>query len=235
MSAYLFIHLVDHLQLSFSWFLLQFMDLCSVFVWLLNQFHLVAIYWLACRDRNSPLCHIRVSLTSCIGAGHIIFFAGIDSTGNQVTLWTYTFVLLIKCCCSCNCLFVFCCLFDCLFVFFFNLVQLLYDLKTDWSIEGFFFLVFCLFVCFHVFYVLVLRYSFCLLWFLSLSVFRIVISANTICQANNYIFTDYLFLAGCLCSCGSSYAVFPDGQFLLDACRGDLYLLICCKGLQHYR
>ena len=205
MSAYLFIHLVDHLQLSFSWFLLQFMDLCSVFVWLLNQFHLVAIYWLVCRDRNSPLCHIRVSLTSCIGAGHIIFFAGIDSTGNQVTLWTYTFVLLIKCCCSCNCLFVFCCLFDCLFFFFFYLVQLLYDLKTDWSIEGFFFLVFCLFVCFHVFYVFY------------------------------YIFTDYLFLAGCLCSCGSSYAVFPDGQFLLDACRGDLYLLICCKGLQHYR
>ena len=205
MSAYLFIHLVDHLQLSFSWFLLQFMDLCSVFVWLLNQFHLVAIYWLVCRDRNSPLCHIRVSLTSCIGAGHIIFFAGIDSTGNQVTLWTYTFVLLVKCCCSCNCLFVFCCLFDCLFVCFFYLVQLLYDLKTDWSIEGFFFLVFCLFVCFHVFYVFY------------------------------YIFTDYLFLAGCLCSCGSSYAVFPDGQFLLDACRGDLYLLICCKGLQHYR
>ena len=209
------------------------MDLCSVFVWLLNQFNLDAIYCLVCRDRNSPLCHVRVSLTSCIGAGHIIFFAGIDSTGNQVTLWTYTFVLLIKCCCSCNCLFVFCCLFDCLF--FFYLVQLLYDLKTDWSIEGFFFLVFCLFVCFHVFYVLVLRYSFCLLWFLFLSIFWIAISANTICQANNYIFTDYLFLAGCLCSCGSSYAVFPDGQFLLDACRGDLYLLICCKGLQHYR
>ena len=117
MSAYLFIHSVDHLQLSFSWFLLQFIDLSSVFVWLLNQFHLVAIYWLVCRDRNSPLCHIRVSLTSCIGAGHIIFFAGIDSTGNQVTLWTYTFVLLIKYCCSCNCLFVFCCLFDCLFFF----------------------------------------------------------------------------------------------------------------------
>ena len=150
MSAYLFIHLVDHLQLSFSWFLLQFMDLCSVFVWLLNQFHLVAIYWLVCRDRNSPLCHIRVSLTSCIGAGHIIFFAGIDSTGNQVTLWTYTFVLLIKYCCSCNCLFVVC-LIAC---FFFNLVQLLYDLKTNWSIEGFFFLVFlfvCLFSCFLCF------------------------------------------------------------------------------------
>ena len=97
MSAYLFIHLVDHLQLSFSWFLLQFIDLCSVFLWLLNQFHLVVIYWLVCRDRNSPLCHIRVSLTSCIGAGHIIFFAGIDFTENQVTLWTS---------CSCNCLFV---------------------------------------------------------------------------------------------------------------------------------
>ena len=64
-------------------------------------------------------------------------------------------------------------------------------------------------------------------------VFRIIISANTIWRENYDIFTDYLFLAGCLCSCGSSYAVFPDGQFLLDACRGDLYLLICCKGLQH--
>ena len=152
MSAYLFIHLVDHLQLSFSWFLLQFMDLCSVFVWLLNQFHLVAIYWLVCRDRNSPLCHIRVSLTSCIGAGHIIFFAGIDSTGNQVTLWTYTFVLLIKCCCSCNCLFVFCCLFDCLFFFLSGPASLRFK---DWLIyRGILFSCFlfvCLFSCFLCF------------------------------------------------------------------------------------
>ncbi|PFX16232.1 EGF, latrophilin seven transmembrane domain-containing protein 1, partial [Stylophora pistillata] len=34
-------------------------------------------------DRHSPLCHIRVSLTSCIGAGHVIFFAGIDATENK--------------------------------------------------------------------------------------------------------------------------------------------------------
>nr|XP_058959514.1 adhesion G protein-coupled receptor L4-like [Pocillopora verrucosa] len=44
---------------------------------------LTIISYLQLTDRNSPLCHIRVSLTSCIGAGHIIFFAGIDSTGNQ--------------------------------------------------------------------------------------------------------------------------------------------------------
>ena len=112
MSAYIFIHLVEHLQLSFWWFLLQVIDFSSVFVWLLNQFHLVAIYWLVCRDRNSPLCHIRVSLTSCIGAGHIIFFAGIDSTGNQVTLWTPIFVLLSWCCCSSDLLVYF---FACLF------------------------------------------------------------------------------------------------------------------------
>ena len=93
MSAYIFIHLVEHLQLSFWWFLLQVIDFSSVFVWLLNQFHLVAIYWLVCRDRNSPLCHVRVSLTSCIGAGHIIFFAGIDSTGHQVTRWNPNFIL----------------------------------------------------------------------------------------------------------------------------------------------
>ncbi|XP_027056192.1 adhesion G protein-coupled receptor E3-like [Pocillopora damicornis] len=47
---------------------------------------LTIISYLQLTDRNSPLCHIRVSLTSCIGAGHIIFFAGINSTGNQVTL-----------------------------------------------------------------------------------------------------------------------------------------------------
>ena len=108
----IFIHLVEHLQLSFWWFLLQVIDFSSVFVWLLNQFHLVAIYWLVCRDRNSPLCHVRVSLTSCIGAGHIIFFAGIDSTGNQVTLWTPIFVLLSWCCCSSDLLVYF---FVCLF------------------------------------------------------------------------------------------------------------------------
>ena len=82
------------------------------FFWLLNEFHFVTIYWLVCRDRNSALCHIRVSLTSCIGAGHIIFFAGIDSTGNQVTLWTPIFVLLSWCCCSSDLLvYLFVCLF----------------------------------------------------------------------------------------------------------------------------
>ena len=93
--------------------------------------------------------------------------------------------------------------------------------------------------CLHSFYVCfnfpLFSFNSRFLWFMYLFVFRIIILTNTICRANYYILTDYLFLAGCLCSCGSSYAVFPDGQFLLDACRGDLYLLICCKGLQHYR
>ena len=115
-SAYLFLHLVDDLQLSFRWFPLPFIDLSFVclffFFWLLNEFHFGTIYWLVCRDRNSALCHIRVSLTSCIGAGHIIFFAGIDSTGNQVTLWTPIFVLLSWCCCSSDLLVYF---FVCLF------------------------------------------------------------------------------------------------------------------------
>ncbi|XP_027056191.1 adhesion G protein-coupled receptor L4-like [Pocillopora damicornis] len=44
---------------------------------------LTIISYLQLTDRSSPLCHIRVGLTSCIGAGHIVFFAGIDSTGNQ--------------------------------------------------------------------------------------------------------------------------------------------------------
>ena len=29
------------------------------------------------------------------------------------------------------------------------------------------------------------------------------------------------------------YAVLPHGSFLLDACRGNLSLLVCCQGLQH--
>ena len=62
-----------------------------------------------CRDRSSPLCHIRVGLTSCIGAGHIVFFAGIDSTGNQVTCWTSNFVVAFL-------MLLFLCLFVYLFV-----------------------------------------------------------------------------------------------------------------------
>ncbi|PFX12959.1 Latrophilin-like protein LAT-2, partial [Stylophora pistillata] len=34
-------------------------------------------------DRHAPLSHIRVGLTSCIGAGHIVFLAGVDATGNK--------------------------------------------------------------------------------------------------------------------------------------------------------
>ena len=90
---------MDHLQLCLLWFPLQFIDLSFVFVWPLNQFHSATVYWLVFRDRNSPLCHIRASLTPCIGAGHIIFFAGIDSTGHQVTHWnsTFTFVFFLVC------------------------------------------------------------------------------------------------------------------------------------------
>ncbi|XP_022778248.1 putative adhesion G protein-coupled receptor E4P, partial [Stylophora pistillata] len=44
---------------------------------------LTIISYLQLTDRDSPLCHIRVSLTYCIGAGHIIFFAGIDATENK--------------------------------------------------------------------------------------------------------------------------------------------------------
>ena len=37
-----------------------------------------------CRDRQAPLFHSRVGLTSCIGAGHIVFFVGIDAIENKV-------------------------------------------------------------------------------------------------------------------------------------------------------
>ena len=39
--------------------------------------------------------------------------------------------------------------------------------------------------------------------------------------------------AGCLCYSSRSAAVLPDSSFLLDARRGNLPLLACCKGLQH--
>ena len=43
-----------------------------------------------------------------------------------------------------------------------------------------------------------------------------------------------LFLfTGCLCYSSSSDAVFLDGRFLLDADRGNLFLLLPCKSLQH--
>ncbi|PFX13662.1 putative G-protein coupled receptor 133 [Stylophora pistillata] len=49
----------------------------------LTGIFLTTISYLQLTDRLSPLCHIRVSLASCIGAGHIIFLAGIDATGNK--------------------------------------------------------------------------------------------------------------------------------------------------------
>ena len=174
MSVYLFLHLVNDLQLSFRWFPLPFIAVSFVFFWLLNEFHFVTIFWLICRDRNSALCHIRVSLTSCIGAGHIIFYAGIDSTGNQVTLWTPTFVLFSWCCCSSD-----------LLVYLF--VCFLIDLASSWFKYWLFFGYFCfffffvgifstyvaIFVCFLTIFVL-----FCLVLFLS--VFWITILKNTI-------------------------------------------------------
>ena len=116
MSANLSLHLVDRLHWSFWWFPLQYIDLSFVSVWPLNKFHVVIIllaclilYSVLCRDRSSSLCHIRVGLTSCIGAGHIVFFAGIDSTGNQVTCWTSNFVVAFL-------MLLFLCLFVYLFV-----------------------------------------------------------------------------------------------------------------------
>ncbi|XP_022808483.1 adhesion G protein-coupled receptor L4-like [Stylophora pistillata] len=49
---------------------------------------LTVISYLQLTDRHSPLCHTRVSLSSCIGAGHIIFFAGINSIENKAACVT---------------------------------------------------------------------------------------------------------------------------------------------------
>ena len=129
------------------------------FFWLLNEFHFVTIYWLVCRDKNPALCHIRVSLTSCIGAGHIIFYAGIDSTGNQVTLWTPTFVLLSWCCCSCDLLvYLFVCFLKDLASYWFN---------TDCSLDifAFFFFWLAYFLRMLQFLSVFLLFSFCFVWF----------------------------------------------------------------------
>ena len=40
-------------------------------------------------DRHTPLSHIRVSLATAIGAGHVIFLAGIDAAGNKVGTYIY--------------------------------------------------------------------------------------------------------------------------------------------------
>jgi len=44
---------------------------------------LTVISYLLLTDRHTPLSHIRVSLASSIGAGHVIFLAGIDATENK--------------------------------------------------------------------------------------------------------------------------------------------------------
>ena len=105
MSAYLSLHLVGRLHWSFWWFPLQYIDLSFVSVWPLHKFHVVTIllaclifFTLCSAETEVHLCvtyGLVVGLTSCIGAGHIVFFAGIDSTGNQVTCWTSTFAFLM--------------------------------------------------------------------------------------------------------------------------------------------
>ena len=155
-------------------FLCHSLALALFFFSLLNESHLVTIFWLICSDRNSALCHIRVSLTSCIGAGHIIFYAGIDSTGNQVTLWTPTFVLLSWCCCSCD-----------LLVYLF--VCFLIDLASYWFIYWLFLGYFCFFFFFvgifstyAAFLSVFLLFSFCSVWFCFFLFFWITILKNTI-------------------------------------------------------
>ena len=46
-------------------------------------------------DRHTPLSHIRMSLATAIGGGHVIFLAGIDSTENKVRRDIYSKLSLI--------------------------------------------------------------------------------------------------------------------------------------------
>ena len=117
LSADLFIHLVDHLQLSFWCFFLQFIDLSSVFVWLLNQFHLVAVYWLV----------VEIEVHLCVTYG-LVWLPALEqaissfSLGSTPLQTRWLFVLLL----SCWSLNVTVLVLVCLLVFF-NLVQLLND------------------------------------------------------------------------------------------------------------
>ncbi|XP_022796951.1 adhesion G-protein coupled receptor D1-like [Stylophora pistillata] len=51
------------------------------------------ISYILLSDRHAPLSHIRVGLTSCIGAGHIVFLAGIDATENKAVCVTVAALL----------------------------------------------------------------------------------------------------------------------------------------------
>ncbi|XP_066023223.1 adhesion G protein-coupled receptor L4-like [Pocillopora verrucosa] len=46
------------------------------------------ISYIRLTDRQAPLFHSRVGLTSCIGAGHIVFFVGIDAIENKAACVT---------------------------------------------------------------------------------------------------------------------------------------------------
>ena len=46
-------------------------------------------------DPNTPLFHIRMSLATAIGGGHVIFLAGIDATGNKMRRYIYSKLSLI--------------------------------------------------------------------------------------------------------------------------------------------
>ena len=55
-----------------------------------HSFELIVYFFLGMfffRDIKAPLSQIRVSLVSALGAGQIIFFAGIGATENKVRIF----------------------------------------------------------------------------------------------------------------------------------------------------
>ena len=73
-------------------FFLQFIDLSSVFVWLLNQFHLVAVYWLV----------VEIEIHLCVTYG-LVWLPALEqaissfSLGSTPLQTRWLFVLLLSC------------------------------------------------------------------------------------------------------------------------------------------
>ena len=76
----------------FWMFFLQFIDLSSVFVWLLNQFHLVAVYWLV----------VEIEIHLCVTYG-LVWLPALEqaissfSLGSTPLQTRWLFVLLLSC------------------------------------------------------------------------------------------------------------------------------------------
>ena len=129
----------------FLMFFLQFIDLSSVFVWLLNQFHLVAVYWLV----------VEIEIHLCVTYG-LVWLPALEqaissfSLGSTPLQTRWLFVLLLSCWSFNVTVLVLVCLFVCFVCLLVFLIWSSFLTIKDWLIYrvilfSFFFV--CLFVC----------------------------------------------------------------------------------------